>query len=678
MRYSRNLGKLEQRFSALLFLAVALLGSAFGSSRLNAWAGELHHQYTQQITIDFRDPEAAQKAVVAIAPLFNDHRRAVSCRWDDNWTSDNETTRDLMEEYGIRGTWYLNDRSFSPDTKRGDYLPVAKTLLKGGNSVGGHSLTHPYLTYFHSNRMFAEMLGVRIVWEAALDRPVTSYAYSFIDLRPEPEGKAVLQRSLDTLQRAGYHHIAEYINLIDDIELKHEFSPIMPPENNDFDVFKEAINWAYHDQRLTQEFPMITNSMHAWYGTARLQYGYDELRKRLELLSGLDDVWHCNQNQYAAYRRQYRHAKLTPIERTGSTLRLRLTRPTLLDLNDEMPLTLAISGVQSDAIKRVYCPDAAVDMSDRQTHRRSLFHLGHSRHQKLPSKIAHLANPGNKTGEEDLPTDPDFPALRGAISVNEESLHLSLRCDESQFLSDIRVVWRVPIGWGVETMIHEQEGLDGESLRLSQPLIPIGERGSRWGQTHFAAQVDFQWNGQPGRIHFTCQTPGEKPDDSLPLNGFAILGPIPNDQWDTAEFVQMMQQDGDCERWTLADGSEVHWRIDSRDGYVNHQWLNPEYVRTMGTWDHYSPTYVMRSEVYSPFARKARLLTSHAALRSVLVNGQLVDSETVNLKAGKNQIVLVYPGSALSVETQRLAGCFVRLADPETGQRWEDIRYHAF
>jgi len=50
----------------------------------------------------------------------------------------------------------------------------------------------------------------------------------------------------------------------------------------------------------------------------------------------------------------------------------------------------------------------------------------------------------------------------------------------------------------------------------------------------------------------------------------------------------------------------------------------------------------------------------------------------VELQAGENELIIVYPGATLGVETQRLAGCFVRLVDPETGQRLRDIRYRAY
>jgi hypothetical protein len=670
---------MKTRFYFAWQTAWLLLAAVCVCRPVSAESMQQHDMYTQWVTITLDDAESAKRANVTIAPLFDDFNRAVSCRWDDNWTSDNETTRDVMEEYGIRGTWYLNDRGFSPDANAyGDYAPVAERLLRGGNSVGGHSLTHPYLTYFHNNRMFAEMSGVRIGWEATLDKPVVSYAYSFIDLRPEPEGREVMERSLDTLERAGFYHISEYIHFFEDIDLQHELSVIMPPENNTFEVFQTAVDWAYSDEKLTQNFPMITNSMHAWYGTPRLSYGYDELRRRLEVLSNLQDVWHCNQNQYAAYRRQFRHARLIDIQRVGTTVRVQLTRPTLVSLNDETPLTLSVSGIEPNSIQKIDCEEGSIFPSKRRFEDRSLFHLTHSPAQQLPRKIAHLSNRDNSPAWDRLPTDPEFPNIHGAIYVEDGQIQLGLRGDGDQKLEAVRVSWNVPIGWQIQSRIQRPDASDGDALLLAQPLIPDEDHVAVWGQAHFAAQVDFRYDGLPSRIHFTCQMAGETQNDSLPKDGFALLGPIPNDQWKLDEFVESVTQTKDGDGWSLADGSELRWRIHSQDGYVNQEWMNPEYVRTMGTWDVASPTYVLRSHVDVPRARRARILTSHAEQRTVLLNGELVDSDIVELQAGENRLVIVYPGSTLGVETQRLAACFVRFADPESGNRLRDIRYRAY
>ena len=634
--------------------------------------------YLQEFTIRFRDEASAAQAALELQPLLDGHYRAVSCRWDDNWTSDNAKTRELMEECGIRGTWYLNGRTFSPENKPADYTPIARKLLEGGNSVGGHSMTHPYVTYFHSNRMFAEMAGVRIDWEAALDKPVTSYAYSFVDVRPEPEGRDVMIRTLETLDRAGFYHVATY-DFFNDIELGLEFSPIMPPENSPIDVFKKAVEWAYNDPGLSNRYPMISNSMHAWYDTARSTYGYDELRKRFAILNVLDDVWHCNQNEYAAYRRQFRVARVENVQRDGQEMRLFLQRPVLLALNDNTPLTLAINGVSQEDIVSVDCDSADVTFSDRKLADKVLLHIHHNRDERLPVKIGHLTNPENAQDSTAVERDPDFPDLEGILWNDGDRLHLDIRNTGTHSLENLRINWRVPIGWEVQPPLEQTDDCKpGEMLRLSQQLVPVGEPLSRIGKAHFAVQADFVINDLPGRIHFTCQASGERPDDSFPLEGFALLGPIPNEQFDLARFERAMGQNGCPNEWSLADGEQISWRENSRDGYVTHQWLNPEYVRTMGTWDHVSPTYVLRSKVHSSMDRPARIVTSHEELRTVMVNGQKIESDQFELKSGDNELIIVYPGSTMSTETPRLSACFVRLFDPVTGDRLRDIRYRAF
>ncbi|WP_182868091.1 polysaccharide deacetylase family protein [Rhodopirellula sp. JC639] len=636
-------------------------------------------QRMQIVTIQFQDQASADRAEIKIEPLFDGHYRAVSCRWDDNWTSDNVKTREMMKEYGIRGTFYLNDREFSPENRPADYLPVAKQLLEGGNSIGGHSLTHPFVTYFHSHRMFQEMSGVRIAWESMLDRPVTSYAYSFVDIRPGPEDKAVTLRTLDSLERAGFYHLSEYVSFFNDIDLQHELSPIMPPENQTLETFQNAIQWAYNDESLTEHYPMISNSMHAWYGTQRSEYGYDELRKRFDLLVGLEDVWHCNQNQYGSYRRQYREAKLTQVRRSGNTIRVAVTRPSVLAVNDDTPLTLSINGVGSKTVLSVDCNDATVVMSDRQLEDRCLFHLGHPKDDQLPTKIGHIANPDNHPNESKLEPDPDFPQINGVLHAQNQSLKLSLKCAGDHRLDRLRVAWRVPIGYQVSAPIQHAQRNDLQSLSLSQELQLSPQPDQRWGQEHFAAQVDFLLDGQPGRIHLTCQRPGKTPDESLPKDGFAILGPIPNDQFDVERLVTLAQQQPSAESWEVSAGSPFPWRPRARDGYVNHDWLNPEYVRTMGTWDASSQGYVLRSTVHSPQKRQAAVMTSHPGVRTILVNGQKVGADhRVELQKGDNKIVIIYPGCTLGVGTQRLTACFVRLSDVKTGKRLRDIRYEAY
>jgi hypothetical protein len=403
--------------------------------------------YTQEIKLTFGDAAAAAKAQIAIEPLFDGHHRAVSCRWDDNAPS-NVETRQRMENSGVRGTWYLNNRNHgSGYVKPGegyDYLETARCLLDGGNSIGAHSLTHPFLTYFHRNRMFEETAGSRIAWEADLDTPVLSYAFSFIDLRAEPEKERIQLEMLRSLERAGLYHTAEYLDFFNDIPHAMELSPIMPTENNPIDVFAKAVKWAYDDAQFAKYGPMISNSMHAWYGTKYLEFGFDEFERRLEVMSSLEDVWHCNQNQYGAYRRQFRATSIdTHID--GSTVTVRLERPRLTDLNDDAPLTLSVRNIAAEDLLKIDSATAEVTPSTKPREGKLLFHVAHDRGQRMPEKIGHVANPENQN--DFMAADADFPEIHGGLRAVDGGVTLALQNRSESPMENLRITWRTPLSY---------------------------------------------------------------------------------------------------------------------------------------------------------------------------------------------------------------------------------------
>lgn len=667
-------GAALRRLLTLLVCAAPSLGSLANEAEISPNSDT----YSQRITILFTDEQSARDAKIAIEPLFDGHHRAVSCRWDDNWTSDNQKTRDIMEEYGVRGTWYLNGRDFHPGGKPADYLPVARELLKGGNSIGGHSLTHPYLTYFHSNRMFAETSGVRVEWEAALDQPVISYAYSFVDLRPLPEGRAVLERSLNTLARAGFYHLAEFINFFEDVKTPIELSPIMPPENSPYIAFRQAVEWGYGNKSITTHSPMISNSMHAWYGTERLDYGYCELRKRLELLAGLKNVWHCNQNEYAAYRRQYRKTRIKETRRSDRILEVNfVNRPRLIDLNCATPITIKISSVERNTVEDIQCSDAMVVASARVSDDGIRYHLMHSTKQALPRKIGHIPNASNATEIDQSSCDLDYPRIKGVLHAGNDTLTLTVVNDDLQPLENVRVAWRLPVGWeNQRTQSMSSQGAG--ATKFSCPLVKLGGNELRFGAQPFAVQLDFRQGEEQGRIHFTCQRQGDSPDASWPLGNFSVLGPIPNDQFDTNDMVEIVETSGCPETWPSSNGSELLWRADARNGYVVQEWINPEYVRTMGTWDHVADTYVLRTKVTSAENREVRVVVSQDDTTVVLINGKRLEANLGHLNAGENEVVVLYPGRVITNMHARLAACFFRIEDPDTKQRVTDLKYEAF
>ena len=632
--------------------------------------------YTQEVKLTFRDAAAAARAQIAIEPLFDGHHRAVSCRWDDNAPS-NVETRQRMENSGVRGTWYLNNRhhgsGYAKPGEGYDYLETARGLLQGGNSIGAHSLTHPFLTYFHRNRMFEETAGCRIEWEAALDTPVLSYAFSFIDLRAEPEKEQIQLEMLRTLERAGLYHTAEYLDIFNDLPHEMELSPIMPTENNPVDVFAKAVKWAYDDAQLGKLGPMISNSMHAWYGTKYLEFGFDEFERRLEVMSSLEDVWHCNQNQYGAYRRQFRATTIdTDID--GSTVTVRLERPRLTDLNDATPLTLAVKNVAAEDLLKIDSATAEATPSTKPREGKLLFHVVHDRAQRMPEKIGHVANPENQS--DFMVADADFPEIHGGLHAVDGGVTLALQNRSESPLENLRITWRTPLSYKECVRVEDigtVEAATGRDFKLS--LTPSANDKARIGSAYFVVQADFTQAGKPGRIHFTCNRAAVEPDASWPREGFALLGPIPKEHFDAEALAERIVQDGCPEKLTLNGTEPLVWRSQARDGFIRQDWIDPEYIRTMGTWDAASPGYLLRSKIHSPNVRPVEFICSRPFIGPIILNGQRVTDFKAELKAGDNELVIVYPPDVLRVGGVRLAACFMRLADPATGERYKDINF---
>ena len=121
------------------------------------------------------------------------------------------------------------------------------------------------------------------------------------------------------------------------------------------------------------------------------------------------------------------------------------SQPNLLDLGDETPLTLEVAGVDPGSIAGVTCEGARVVASKKKLVRRSLFHLHHARGQELPARIGRVDNPENRRDVEDGDVDADFPGVTGLLSGSMSQLQLSVATTVG--LQDIRITWRMPMGW---------------------------------------------------------------------------------------------------------------------------------------------------------------------------------------------------------------------------------------
>ncbi len=616
--------------------------------------------YGQELRVVFATPEAARKAFVEVEPLYNGHAWAVSCRWDDNNVEDLHM-RDVMAAHGHRGTFYLN----AP--RRGFGREIGVQLLEGGNSIGGHSMSHPFLTLVSRNRQFWEVLAVRMQWEAATDHPICSYSFSFCDFRSGPEANAVHRDIAQALGRAGYYHVANgWFNrtLRTDLEL----SPILPSDGAPID---DAAAGFLADENHRRDHPHMSYSMHVWYRTPE---AWARFADHLDAYGHRPDWWYCNQSEYAAYRWQYRRATLRETQRSGKELTLRIDRPVLRELNDPVPLTLAIRGVDADTVAGAECDTADVELA-RPTNGAALVNVHHDRTRRLPAAIGLIENEDNHGELSKGDVASDFPQVGGLLHFRNGRLELLLDNRGDDALEDVTVIYRLPPAWKEGVVRRRMPAVNGRFQDSVTPTLQKADYKYRSGTSFYGAQVDFTRAGQAGRLHLSCRVPNPRRDPSYPQGGFLVFGPIPEEDF-SASDVEASVRAGTVltNPPVLPGGRGLRWQPEDPSAL---ELLDVEVVATSGIWHNRDETrryYLLYSVLHSDAAQRAGLLYGGPFVEAIYLNGERAEGRDVDLRPGENEflIVAVLDGSRFRAAN---AGCFLRLTSPGTGDRLTNIRF---
>ena len=125
--------------------------------------------YGQEIVATFASADEATGATCRIAPLPDDAKLALSCRWDD-CNKKHLSKGEMMVRAGVAGTFYLNAKE--------DWFVTggARELMEKGFSLGNHSFSHPKLWKRGADVAFREVASGRVRLELLLGRTVISYA----------------------------------------------------------------------------------------------------------------------------------------------------------------------------------------------------------------------------------------------------------------------------------------------------------------------------------------------------------------------------------------------------------------------------------------------------------------------------------------------------------------------
>lgn len=650
-------------------------------------------RYAQTLILDFGAEEAASAAVVSAAPLHKDAKWAFSQRWDDNLV-DSLRVRDLMNRHRMRGTFYLNasDAWYSNESRypfAGDpRKELAGALMKGGHSIGGHTLTHNFVPDLNRPEMFWEVFANRVDREVNSQSPVTSFVFPFNAFHNSLEGDVCRHDIAEVVARGGYLHVADQY-FTKELGGKSPLldSWLLPPDGAPIDGVVKSL--LASDKQRERE-PVMCLCMHAWPAS----WGgpaFPKLDKAMRRWKGRSIWWYANANELAAYRYQARYGELVQ-QREGGRLKVAVDRFEPWDLGDGVGLTLKVAG--SGAVQ----PSAELDGQPLKVWRDRdkkawLVELPHSAGHGLPKAFEWHRNHANRAdGLEEKGRGP-VEDLASRLWLDGQTLRLKL-VNRGEALQDLRLVWRLPLGWAKVPVTRRAALKHDGSLELDLPLTAEGPSLLREGRFYAAVQVDARRGAERLRLYSDVRAAAPPRDPSYPKGGFLVLGPLPGDRPDFdikafANRAMYRPKPRPCEA-LFADVSQC-WeptRPDREDP------LHPEIIpagamvapRTFYTWDTgafypygHKLHYLLMGDIESPVSRTAKAYWPRSAMKRVVLNGRRVRGKALELKAGKNRLMLLYAAGTADAEGQgtfseKNYGPFFRLVGTDN-ERLTDIKY---
>lgn len=608
--------------------------------------------YTQEMTIEFASPAAAASASLGATPVFDGKQWAFTARWDDNNPALLKMHQ-VMAERGLRGTFYINASNFERQKKMYD-ADFARQLAADGCSIGGHSMTHDPLPTLCPNEIFYEMLANRIEREAQTDRPINSFVFPFGASSSKFDPLA-LDATTTSVLRAGYHNeVFGYGNFHDPARnpfvRSGEITTGHPTRPGDKVV--DAARMQKEIDKVIGNLAVSTKRSYCMFVGVHASYQGDEWTKVGDLIArytGNPDWWYCNMTQYAAYARQAMFTQLERLSIDGSTAKYRITRPQTVDLGDDVPLTIEVTG---GGVAKVIADGFVVDKKEAAG--RTLLNVHHGDAYPLVSRIDTVNNVSNATANDAASASTKFAGVKAWIvyDASADALQLELTNGGATPLTDVEVTFRLPpmakngvrirpLGTSVAGRSH------AESIKL-------GERRAEAvygdGLAYFVAEIDFTSEGRRNRLFATTRLPANTVGRPCVRDAAMMLGPIGG-----------LEVDADALRHT-SDRS-AGWNDLSKD--ATQQWFtasarqrlrltdkgvsfyrddNANWRRAAMKQGDTPQTYVVGLDFTLSEPADLKLI-SELKVGSVFLNGQQVNGVDVipGARAERNRLVIVYP-----------------------------------
>ncbi len=475
------------KFTALTLAAVFATVSVFAENPLG------FREYQQKFTLSFPSEQDAQKAELKAKPLPADYKLAYSSRWDDSEPKHLDT-HEVMVRNNIKGTFFLGDLNWLNVvmSKDPDYI---KKLMTGGNSIGLHTLTHPFLTAKNPYEQFREYMRDRIDLEVKSQSPVNSQVLPFCNWwAPAP----FIPLSVGWAMRAtGVISSPDVMYPNRENELGYPAKSfaqsryVAPGDRNpDLARFNREMKWALENKKALAIQPSVSMAMHSWHtavGLVNLDCAY-------AMVADNPEWWYCNQNEYGAYRYEAQNTSVTK-KVDGKNAEFTVTRMEPFELGASVPLWFSVDGAKAVSANGAKLVNGSVE-------------LPHADGRKLPDVYACA----DKDGKSQLP----FVSL--VFTHPEEKVwKAELKTLDGKPVEQLAFSFRFPSQWSKEVIRKDLGSQNSVSVTVAQDAKK-NDLYYRYGKPYYALQADFMRDGKRYRLYADIREEGEK---NLPVTASA-------------------------------------------------------------------------------------------------------------------------------------------------------------
>lgn len=475
------------KFTALTLAAVFATVSVFAENPLG------FREYQQKFTLSFPSEQDAQKAELKAKPLPADYKLAYSSRWDDSEPKHLDT-HEVMVRNNIKGTFFLGDLNWLNGVlnKNPDYI---KKLMEGGNSIGLHTLTHPFLTAKNPYEQFREYMRDRIELEVKSQSPVNSQVLPFCNWwAPEP----FIPLSIGWAMRAtGVISSPDVMYPNRENELGYPAKSfaqsrfVAPGDRNpDLAKFNREMKWALGNEKALAIQPSVSMAMHSWHtpeGLINLDCAY-------AMVANNPEWWYCNQNEYGAYRYETQNTAIAK-KVDGKNAEFTVTRMEPFELGASVPLWFSVNGAKAVSANGAKLVNGSVE-------------LPHADGRKLPDVYACA----DKNGKSRIP----FVSL--VFTHPEEKVwKAELKTLDGKPVEQLAFSFRFPSQWSKEVIRKDLGSQNSVSVTVAQEAKK-NDLYYRYGKPYYALQADFMRDGKRYRLYADIREDEEK---NLPVTASA-------------------------------------------------------------------------------------------------------------------------------------------------------------